>query len=39
MNEGVGIMLWGDNSPYFVHANICLKEIPMGKDNGIDIFI
>jgi len=33
-------MIWGDNEPYFLHANLILPQISLGKaSNGNDIKI
>ena len=31
-------MLFGDNEPYFYHANLILKEIDMGNNIKIKLF-
>ena len=32
-------MIWGDNQPYYVHANLILPKISLGYENSKQIFI
>ena len=32
-------MIWGDNQPYYVHANLILSKISLGYENSKPIFI
>ncbi|KAL4450790.1 hypothetical protein ABPG74_011632 [Tetrahymena malaccensis] len=39
LKQQKGLMIWADNNPYIVHANLILQRIPVGYYNRQPIFI